>query len=334
MMISGNPNHFLRWFSKLVCLSTLFLIFVGGLVTSTGSGLAVPDWPLSYGTLFPPMVGGVFYEHGHRMVAATVGFLMLILTLSLARWEKRRWVRILGWAALGTVIAQGVLGGITVLFFLPMPVSVSHGILAQTFFILTILIAYSQSQERLLREGEERKESSSFLRGALGLTALVYVQLIIGAIMRHTHSGLAIPDFPTMGGAWIPSFNETMLKTINSWRLDWDLGPVSLGQMGIHFAHRLWALVIAVFAVYLTGQTWKYDRGHTRMIKSILMMDALVAAQIVLGITTVLSRRAPYITSFHVMCGAATLGMSVLLVVRACPLKFQDFRNFLLMEKG
>jgi len=268
------------------------------------------------------------------MAAATVGFLMMILALSLARWEERQWVRILGWAALGAVIVQGVLGGITVLFFLPTLVSVSHGILAQTFFILTIVIAYSQSQERLLREGEERKESSSFLRGALGLTALVYVQLIVGAIMRHTHSGLAIPDFPTMGGTWIPSFNETMLQTINSWRLDWDLEPVSLGQVGIHFAHRLWALMIAVFAVYLTGQTLKHYRGNARMVKSIFILDALVAIQIALGITTVLSRKAPYITSFHVVCGAATLGMSVLWVVRVGPVKFQDFKNFLLMEKG
>src|SRR3989338_894934 len=124
---SSSPKG-LRRFSKLTCFSTLFLIFAGGMVTSTGSGLAVPDWPLSYGMLFPPIVGGVFYEHGHRMVATIVGLLMLILAVALGFCEKRRWLRNLGFAAVGAVILQGVLGGITVLFFLPRPVSITHGI--------------------------------------------------------------------------------------------------------------------------------------------------------------------------------------------------------------
>ena len=118
----GQFQKFLRVFSKVTCLSVLFLIFVGGMVTSTGSGLAVPDWPLSYGMLLPPMVGGVFYEHGHRMAAATVGFLMLVLAAALSRFEKRKWVKNLGWLTLGTVVLQGILGGMTVLFFLPLGV--------------------------------------------------------------------------------------------------------------------------------------------------------------------------------------------------------------------
>ena len=181
-------NAGLRHFSKLVCLSTLFLIFVGGLVTSTGSGLAVPDWPLSYGMLFPPMVGGVFYEHGHRMVASVVGFLTLILAIWMGRREKRVWVRNLGFAALAAVIAQGILGGITVKFFLPTSVSVCHGILAQTFFILTIIIAYSQSKERLELQDQPQKKPGNFLFWCLLTASLIYVQLIVGAIMRHTHS--------------------------------------------------------------------------------------------------------------------------------------------------
>ena len=106
----------LRIFAKLTCFSTLLLIFIGGMVTSTGSGLAVPDWPLSYGTFFPPMVGGVFYEHGHRMVASLIGFMMLVLCIWLWIKEERRWVKILGSVALLAVILQGVLGGTTVLF--------------------------------------------------------------------------------------------------------------------------------------------------------------------------------------------------------------------------
>src|SRR3954453_12617780 len=105
----------LRLFTKFVAASTLFLIFAGAMVTSTGSGLAVPDWPLSYGMLMPKMVGGIFYEHGHRMIAATVGFLTVIQAIWLQLREPRRFARILGWCSVGAVIAQGVLGGVTVL---------------------------------------------------------------------------------------------------------------------------------------------------------------------------------------------------------------------------
>src|SRR3989338_8595503 len=135
-----GPSAWLRRFSKLVCFATLFLIFVGGLVTSTGSGLSVPDWPLSYGTLFPKMVGGIVFEHSHRMVASTVGLLMLALTIWLCWAEERRWVRRVSLTALGAVVLQGILGGMTVLFFLPKPLSILHAVLAQTFFLLTITV--------------------------------------------------------------------------------------------------------------------------------------------------------------------------------------------------
>src|SRR5436305_2120230 len=106
----------LRHFTKFVAAATLFLIFAGAMVTSTGSGLSVPDWPLSYGMLMPPMVGGVFYEHSHRIVASLVGALTLALALWTARAEARPGVRRLAWAALAAVVAQGVLGGLTVIF--------------------------------------------------------------------------------------------------------------------------------------------------------------------------------------------------------------------------
>src|SRR3954464_13629346 len=111
----------LHRYAKVVCASTVILIVAGGLVTSTGSGLSVPDWPTSYGWnmfTFPMrhMVGGIFYEHGHRLIASTVGFLTIIRAAWTWRVEPRRWVRMLGLSALGAVILQGVLGGITVLF--------------------------------------------------------------------------------------------------------------------------------------------------------------------------------------------------------------------------
>src|SRR2546430_667010 len=109
----------LHRFAVFLMCCTVCLLFAGAMVKSTGSGLAVPDWPLSYGQVMPPMVGGVFYEHGHRMVATTVGILMVVLAVWLARREPRRWVRRLGLLAVGAVVAQGVLGGLTVIFLLP-----------------------------------------------------------------------------------------------------------------------------------------------------------------------------------------------------------------------
>src|SRR5262245_42148223 len=134
-------------FARLTVGATLMLVFAGGLVTSTGSGLSVPDWPLSYGMLMPPMVGGVRFEHSHRMVATSVGFLTLVLAIWTARREPRRGVRSLAWGALAAVVAQGVLGGLTVIFLLPTPISVSHACLAQTFFCIVIALAYATSRE-------------------------------------------------------------------------------------------------------------------------------------------------------------------------------------------
>src|SRR5215212_7718743 len=133
-------------FALLVAASTAVLIFAGGLVTSTGSGLSVPDWPTTYGWFmftFPldKMVGGIRYEHTHRLIASTVGFLIVILAIWLWRAEPGAWVRRLGYAALGAVVTQGILGGITVLWYLPAPVSIAHAGLAQLVFCLSVAIA-------------------------------------------------------------------------------------------------------------------------------------------------------------------------------------------------
>lgn len=323
---SSSPKG-LRRFSRLTCFSTLFLIFAGGMVTSTGSGLAVPDWPLSYGTLFPPMVGGIFYEHGHRMVATTVGSLVLCLTIWLGIKEKRRWVRHLGIAALGAVVLQGILGGLTVLFFLPTAISASHAVLAQTFFIVTIVIAYSLSLERERRESLPKATSPWLLRMIFVSGVLIYVQLIFGALMRHTESGLAIPDFPRMGGYWIPPFNDAMLRHINDWRFEHDLPMVNMAQVMIHFVHRAGAFFILVTIGLLNIVTLREKISDKMIMSTVWMLNALVAAQIGLGIFTVLSEKSPHITSTHVMTGAATLGVVVLLFLRAAPLSWLKFKS-------
>src|SRR5687767_1302325 len=138
-------------FAAFVAAATALLIFAGGLVTSTGSGLSVPDWPNTYGWFmftFPldKMVGGVWYEHSHRLIASVVGFLILVLAVWLWRAESRTWVRRLGYAALGAVVTQGILGGITVLWYLPDPISIAHASLAQIVFCLTTAIALFTSR--------------------------------------------------------------------------------------------------------------------------------------------------------------------------------------------
>jgi cytochrome c oxidase assembly protein subunit 15 len=140
-----------RLFARLLSAATLFLILAGALVTSTGSGLSVPDWPTSYGYnmfTFPLhlMVGGIIFEHGHRLVASTVGFLTIVLAAWLWWRDDRRWLRWFGVAALGVVILQGVLGGLTVLMKLPAPISIGHAGLAQIFFCMMIAITVFSSK--------------------------------------------------------------------------------------------------------------------------------------------------------------------------------------------
>ena len=179
-------NVWLHRYAMLVAVCTLFLVVAGASVTSNDAGLSVPDWPLSYGKLMPPMTGSIFYEHGHRMVATTVGFLTIILAAWLWRAERRAWLRNLGLIALGMVILQGVLGGMTVLFLLPKSVSIAHACLAELFFSLTVSIAVFTSPS--WRRGPELvvDSGSPSLRSLAILTpAAVLAQVALGAAFRH-----------------------------------------------------------------------------------------------------------------------------------------------------
>ncbi len=175
-------------FAVVTAVATFLLLVAGALVTSNDAGLSVPDWPLSHGSLMPEMVGGVFYEHSHRLIAATVAILTLILAIWLGRVERRRQVRRLAWSAVGMVLAQALLGGLTVLLYLPVAISVLHACLAQLFFCTVAVIALVTSpawRNRSLSRfcpGEDRKEAIF-----CGLaTGAVYLQLILGALVRHT----------------------------------------------------------------------------------------------------------------------------------------------------
>jgi len=165
---------------------------VGGLVTSTGSGLSVPDWPLSYGKIMPPMVGGIRYEHTHRLVASTVGLFVLIMTVWIGRTEPRKKIRWLAIAALGAVVCQGILGGLTVLYYLPPPISVTHACLGPLFFCIVVSLAVLHSPA-FVRPSEEfvsQEAREQFRRTAFLSTIFSFVQLLLGAIVRHTQQGV------------------------------------------------------------------------------------------------------------------------------------------------
>jgi cytochrome c oxidase assembly protein subunit 15 len=284
----GNADRSLALhrFAVLTAVSTLALIVAGGLVTSTESGLSVPDWPLSYGKLMPPMVGGVFYEHGHRMVATTVGILTVILAIGLAKSESRRWVRRLGLLAVAAVVAQGVLGGLTVLFLLPTPISVAHACVAQAFFGLVVAIAVVTSPR--WQPASVRLDGPSRL--AAVSAGAVFVQLVIGAVMRHTKSGLAIPDFPLSLGRVVP--------------------PLDSFPVVIAFAHRAWAIVVAVLVFAAAASAARSGRKRTGF-----FLGLLVVVQIALGAATVLSGKSVAITTAHVGTGALLLGTALALSI-------------------
>lgn len=325
----------LRRFTKFTAAMTLFLIFMGGLVKSHEAGLSVPDWPTSYGHnmfSFPPSMwqGGVFYEHTHRLVASFVGFLILLLVIWIAQVERRVWVKVAAAFALLAVVAQGVLGGLTVLYMLPAPISVAHGVLAQSFLILTVFLAYSQSKERQQRVSANEAPARAVGRWAVVLTAVIWVQLVLGAFMRHTESGLAIPDFPTTAGQWIPSFNAATLQWVNEWRLNHafetgaHLPDVTMGQVLIHFAHRAWALVAAIGVAILLVQARRTSQLSPAVRRSVYGIVALTVVQVSLGVLTVWTAKGPMITSFHVFTGAGLLALSALCAFQALPLTLKE----------
>lgn len=298
----------LHRYLRLLVVATLFLVTAGGMVTSTNSGLSVPDWPTTYGYnmfTFPAnkMVGGIFYEHGHRLIASTVGFLTIGLVLFLWRVETRRWVRQLGWIALAAVIVQGVLGGMTVKYFLPAPISISHAGLAQLFFCLTVSLAVFTS--RSWRQPATQPVDDAQLRKRMVLlTSLVYVQIILGATMRHIGAGLAIPDFPLSFGHVLP--------------------PTWTPQIAVHFAHRVGALVITLFIMANAGYIWTRHGKRPELTRPAWLLIIAVAVQVSLGALVVLSGKQPIINTLHVATGAIVLTTSLFITLRSFRVRFSE----------
>ena len=170
---------------------TFLLVIAGALVTSNDAGLSVPTWPFASGSIFPPMVGGIRWEWSHRLVAGFVSVLTIILAIWAQRVESRRWVRNLAWGALGLVMAQAILGGITVLFDLPPWVSSAHATLAELFFVTVISLAVFTGRWWLSELPGLEDSGSPHLRTlTVWTSALILLQVVLGAAFRHNAFGI------------------------------------------------------------------------------------------------------------------------------------------------
>lgn len=284
-----NDNRWLHRFALVTAGATLLLIFTGGLVTSTGAGLAVPDWPTTFGYpmfLYPwaGMIGGIFYEHSHRLMGSAVGLLTLTMALWLWVQEPRKWLRWLGVVALGLVTAQGVLGGLRVVL-LQETLAIVHAAVAQAFFVLTVSLALFTSRE--WREGPggiRAGEAGGPRRLALLTTTVIYLQLISGAVLRHTGS-----------------------------RLD---------------AHLLLAALVAICVLLLTGRILRSHGDQPKLVRPVALLGGLLMLQLALGLGSYLGKfaipggaLAPLtvvaLTTAHVVTGALMLAASLVLTLRA-----------------
>jgi cytochrome c oxidase assembly protein subunit 15 len=276
------------WPAVITACATFPLLFIGGLVTSKGAGLAVPDWPTTFGYnmfLYPwsKMVGNIFYEHSHRLVASAVGFLTIALALSLWLQESRKWLRWLGVAALVLVVVQGVLGGLRVTL-LEHSLAIVHASLAQAFFALTVSLALFTSKEWREKIAEVPLADYGRLRRLAAVTTgLIYLQVMFGAVLRHT--GL---------------------------RLD---------------AHLLFAALITLHVVLLTVRIFKDHSDHRRLTRPAMFLSATLLLQLFLGTVSYLAKfttivRIPidatvFLTTTHLAVGALMLVTSLIVTLRS-----------------
>ncbi|MFQ5847701.1 MAG: COX15/CtaA family protein [Candidatus Methylomirabilales bacterium] len=268
--------------------ATFLLICVGGIVTSTGAGLAVPDWPTTFGHnmfLYPwsKMVGGILYEHSHRLIGAGVGLLTLVLALLLWFREPRGWLRWLGVAALVAVVVQGVLGGLRVVL-LERTLAVVHAALAQAFFALTVSVAFFTSEEgRREPDKAPSRHSGRFRSLALLTTGMIYVQLIFGALLRHTGAGLS--------------------------------------------AHLVGAGVVTMLVVCLGGWLLTSHADQPTLVRPVTVLGVLLVLQLGLGLGSYLGKFTPLaarwsplslvmLTTAHVATGALMLAAGLVLTLR------------------
>jgi cytochrome c oxidase assembly protein subunit 15 len=386
----GGALHVL---ALLTACATFPLIFMGGLVTSHQAGMSVPDWPNSYGYnmfLFPPSdwIGGIFYEHTHRLMGTVVGFLSLVLTIwawgpgsnrvgrriaaaltvasamaliacvaiaqlsspgnseanlawlrqgavgsaglaicALVAWLARDaapypWLRWLATAVLGAVLLQGILGGLRVVL-VKLDLAIVHACVAQAFFCLAAFAALVTSRwwngPRSQQDSPTRGRGLVFI--GIATVTVIYLQLIVGATMRHFQAGLAIPDLPMAYGKLLPPMSADQLASVNLIRTrQWNLDPVTLGQIWLHFGHRIGAILVTIMVLTLAAVVVRRYRTQPNLLVPAVLLLVLLLAQLTLGVLTVLLRKPADVASAHVAIGALVLVTSFVLTARAARL--------------
>jgi heme a synthase len=289
--IIPHTSSFSAWPHRLAVVlacATFPLLFIGGLVTSKGAGLAVPDWPTTFGHnmfLYPwsRMVGNIFYEHSHRLVASAVGLLTIALTLSFWFRERRHWLRRLGVAALLLVILQGVIGGLRVVL-LENTLAIVHAALAQAFFALTVSLAIFTSPDwHNELSGKPITDGGRLSRLCAVTTGLIYVQAVFGAVLRHTGE-----------------------------RLD---------------VHLLFAALVALHVIFIIGRIMRFFADRPKLTRPACLLAVLLLFQLMLGVGSYFGKFTSMLglptgvlvllTTTHLVTGALILATSLLLTLRA-----------------
>lgn len=305
-------HPWLNRFAWLTAVATFLLLGLGGLVTSHEAGMAVPDWPTSYGYnmfLFPIHLWqcNVLYEHTHRLLASFVGLLTSTLTVWLWFGETRAWLRWLGVVAFFAVVLQGVMGGLRVIL-LKDEIGIFHATLAQSFLVLVTLVAIMLSGRNLAVLIQEGRASRPLKWLTLACTVLILAQLILGATMRHQHAGLAVPDFPLAYGRIWPHMDADFLQKINLQRSDIEEPkPISAFQIGLQMAHRLVALSIGVLVGAVAWRARREQGPRSSMAKLTLIWSSIICLQAALGAATIWSNKAADVATAHVLFGAVSL---------------------------
>lgn len=370
------PSIALHRFSLLTAIATLGLIALGGMVTSHGVGMAVPDWPNTYGynMFFFPVsqwVGGIFYEHTHRLLASAVGLLTGVLALWLhgyraqkfmrvlgvvllvlgggvlvmlpTRWTDTlvlaatgaalvvggvfwpsgepapKWLRRMGLVAFGAVVFQGVLGGLRVTAMKD-EIGIFHATLAQLFFsfLCAICLFTSKWFGKLPNAGASPTSvhAKRMQRLFIGTTALILIQLVLGASMRHQHAGLAIPDFPTAYGRLWPDTSAEAVELYNQRRIEVTaVNHITAGQIHLQMLHRIVALAITAGVIYCALRARRQRQGAPVLYRLSIGWAGLIILQAALGAFTIWSNKAADVATAHVVLGALSLATGTIVSI-------------------
>jgi cytochrome c oxidase assembly protein subunit 15 len=312
-MNNANINRPLYWFAVLTAIATFLLLGAGGLVTSHEAGMSVPDWPTSFGyNMYALPIkfwkGGVFYEHTHRLFATIIGSMTIVLAVWTWLVENRKWLK---WLAVFNVLfvsSQGVIGGLRVVLSEDQ-LGLVHGVIAQLFFVLTCSMALFLSPFwKRLSESPKINVSGSLRTMVIATTILIFLQLILGAAMRHQHAGLSINTFPSAYGKLWPDTSPEAIAHYNAQRIEINnINDITAFQVILQMVHRIGALAIFIGVMLCAILAWRQLGARDALAKFALFWLGLIILQICLGAATIWTNKAADVATAHVLVGALSL---------------------------